>query len=58
MFDVESGQVWIDAEGVAWKVANVGTYDTTLERTVTDLVPTRDLVRSHRLMNDTHPTVK
>lgn len=54
-FAVKKGDVWISPDNVAWYVASVGTGNTVLERTVHETVPTRDLVRCYRQMNETHP---
>lgn len=50
--------VWTDVRGISWYVKHVDAWDVTLERTVVETVPMRDLVRSHRLMNDTHPLIE
>lgn len=55
MFAVEEGNVWVDPEGTAWKVKHLGPFTTHLERTAVTHVDTRDMVRTWRQMNDTHP---
>lgn len=51
-FTVDVGQVWIDPDGVAWRVRFVDATAAHLERFVTDRRPLRDLVRGSRLCGD------
>lgn len=54
-FVVEEGDVWIDPEGIAWKVVRVDAFIAYLERSSTNSVDMRNMVRTWRKMGDTHP---
>lgn len=57
-FTVNKGDIWIDPEGIAWKVTFNDDLTTYLERKMTKQVVTRDMVRTWRMMGDTHPNHK
>lgn len=53
-FEVAEGQVWIDQQEVAWRIALIDGDIAHMERVAVEQRHVRDLVRNWRQMGDRH----